>query len=155
MSDPSVDLAADPATLVDRLASLSESQTEELLRGQRGDAVLDELFARMRDSFQPEKAGGEDALVQFELGGGPGGVTRVFALSIRAAVCELTIDPPGGAVPADDRTVTVRTDRVRLVRVVTGQANAAKLFLTRKIKIDGDLKFGGQVVSWFGVTPEN
>lgn len=155
MSDLSVDLNADPATLVDALGSLSESQTETVLRGPSGDAVLDELFARMRDSFQPEKTKGEDALVQFVLSGGPGGAARVYALAVHGAACELTIDPPGGTAPGGGRTVTITTDRVRLVRVVTGQANAAKLYLTRKIKIDGDLKFGGQVVSWFGVPSEN
>lgn len=155
MSDLSVDLNADPATLVDGLASLSESQAEQLLRGPAGDAVLDELFTRMRDTFQPEKAGGADALVQFELSGGPGGSTRTFVLAVRGDVCDLSIDPPGALTPAGGRTVTIRTDRVRLVRVVTGQANPAKLYLTRKIRIDGDLKFGGQVVSWFGVTTES
>jgi alkyl sulfatase BDS1-like metallo-beta-lactamase superfamily hydrolase len=152
MSDLSVDLNADPATVVDGLSSLSESQTEQVLRGPSGDAVLDELFARMRDSFQPETAKGEDAVVQFVLSGGPGGSTRRFVLTVRGGVCELSTDPASPIAPAGGRTVTIATDRVRLVRVVTGQANAAKLYLTRKIKIDGDLKFGGRVVSWFGVS---
>ncbi|OAA24676.1 SCP-2 sterol transfer family protein [Frankia sp. EI5c] len=155
MSDSSVDLTADPATLVDGLAALSERQTEEVLRGPNGDAFLDELFARMRDSFQPEKASGEDAQVQFELSGGPGGTTRTFVLAVRGAACELSIDPAGGLAPGGGRTVTVRTDRVRLVRIVAGQANAAKLYITRKVRIDGDLKFGGQVLSWFGVPTED
>ncbi|WP_018636919.1 SCP2 sterol-binding domain-containing protein [Parafrankia elaeagni] len=159
MSDLSVDLNADPATLVDQLGSLSEPQTEELLRGPGGDAVLDALFARMRDSYEPAKAkgldGGAQALVQFVLGGGPGGSTRTYVLTVQDAECGLGIDPPGELAPAGGHTVTIRTDRVRLVRIVTGQANPAKAYLTRKIKIDGDLKFGGQVVSWFGVSTDN
>ena len=50
--------------------------------------------------------------------GGPGGSTRLYALAVRGGRCELAIDPPGGAEPGGGRTVTIRTDRVRLVRSV-------------------------------------
>jgi len=142
---------SDPSVIVDKLGSLSESQVEEVLRGPSGDAVLDQVFVRMRDSFQPEVAGGEDALVRFVLSGGPAGETRTYELLVRGGACTLTVEPQAAASDESPRTITIRTDRVKLVRVLTKQANPAKLYLTRKIKIDGDLKFGGRVLSWFGV----
>ena len=143
---------SDPSVLVDKLASLSEAQVEEVLRGPSGNAVLDQIFVRMRDTFQPEKAGGEDALVRFVLSGGPADETRTYELLVRDGACTLSIEPAAESAVADSsRAITIRTDRVKLVRVLTKQANPAKLYLTRKIKIDGDLKFGGRVLSWFGV----
>lgn len=156
MSDATVDLTADPAAVVEKLAALSEQQQEALLRAPSGDAVLDELFRQMRDRFEPDTAKDEEALARFVLTGGPGGSTRVYALRISGGACALTTGDAAVGEPADEgRTVTVTTDRVRMVRIVTGQANAAKAYLMRKIKIDGDLRFGGKVMSWFGVPEQD
>ncbi|MCK9895516.1 SCP2 sterol-binding domain-containing protein [Frankia sp. AgB32] len=156
MSDLAVDPTADPAKLVSILADMSEREISDLLTGPAGEGVLDEIFRQMRDTFRPEQAGGENALVRFALGGGPGGSTRTYDLRIIEGACTLGTNAPADAadVPAD-RALTISTDRVRFVRVLTGQVSGAKLFLTRKIKIDGDMKFGAKVMTWFGINQED
>ncbi len=156
MSDLAVDPTADPAKIVSGLSALSEREISELLAGTAGEGILDEIFRQMRDTFRPEQAQGENALIRFALTGGPGGGTRAYELHIVDGTCVLAIEPPAGvgAAPAD-RALTITTDRVRFVRVLIGQVSGAKLFITRKIKIDGDLKFGGKVMSWFGLKQDD
>ncbi|CAO5252538.1 SCP2 sterol-binding domain-containing protein [Frankia sp. AgKG'84/4] len=156
MSDLAVDPTADPAKLVSTLADMSERQISDLLTGPAGDGVLDAIFRQMRDTFRPEQAEGENALVRFALGGGPGGAARTYDLRIIDGACTLGINAPADTVgvPAD-RALTINTDRVRFVRVLIGQVSGAKLFLTRKIKIDGDMKFGAKVMTWFGINQED
>ncbi len=156
MSDLAVDHTADPAKLVSSLADKSEREISDLLTGPAGDGVLDAIFRQMRDTFRPEQAEGENALVRFALGGGPGGAARTYDLRIIDGTCTLGTNAPAdtGGVPAD-RALTISTDRVRFVRVLIGQVSGAKLFLTRKIKIDGDMKFGAKVMTWFGINQED
>ncbi|MCM3925064.1 SCP2 sterol-binding domain-containing protein [Frankia sp. AiPs1] len=156
MSDLAVDPTADPAKIVSGLSALSEREISDLLGGPAGAGVLDEIFRQMRSSFRPEQAQGENALVRFALTGGPGGSTRTYELRVVDGACTLATEPSAGsgAAPAD-RALTITTDRVRFVRVLIGQVSGAKLFITRKIKIDGDLKFGGQVMSWFEIKQDD
>jgi hypothetical protein len=157
MSDLAVDPTADPAKIVSGLSTMSEREISDLLAGPAGEGVLDEIFRQMRDTFRPEQAQGQNALVRFALTGGPGGSTRTYELHVVDGTCTLATEPTVAAdsgAPAG-RALTITTDRVRFVRVLTGQASGAKLFLTRKIKIDGDLKFGGTVMSWFGIRQED
>ncbi|SNQ49384.1 Alkyl sulfatase-like hydrolase [Frankia canadensis] len=155
MSDLAVDPTADPARLVSGLSTMSEREISDLLGGPAGERVLDEIFRQMRDTFRPEQAGDETASVRFALTGGPGGSTRTYELRILDGTCTLVTEPaPGDAAPAG-RALTITTDRVRFVRVLTGQVSGAKLFLTRKIKVDGDMKFGGKVMTWFGIRQED
>ncbi|MCK9876899.1 SCP2 sterol-binding domain-containing protein [Frankia sp. Ag45/Mut15] len=149
MSDLAVDPSADPAKLITTLAAMSEREVSDLLSSPGGNDVLDEIFRQMQANFHPELAKGENAVVRFGLSGGSGGATRTYELRIRDGECALAHEPSTTA--PEGRQLTITTDRVRFVRVLTGQANGAKLFLTRKIKVDGDMKFGGKVISWFGV----
>jgi hypothetical protein len=153
MNDGPVDVTTNPEKIVASLAALSERAQEELMYGPSGRAVLDEIFRQMRDTFRPELAKDEDALVRFVITNRTKAPDDIFELNIRDGMCTL-------AAPADTTAVkgakvlSITMDRVRFVRVVTGQASGAKLFLQRKIKINGDLKFGGRVISWFDIPRE-
>ncbi|CAO5166126.1 Alkyl sulfatase-like hydrolase [Frankia sp. AiPs1] len=149
MSDLAVDPAADPAKLVTTLTGMSEREVSDVLASPVGNDVLDVIFQEMQANFRPEQAQGENALVRFDLTGGPGGETRTYELRIGNGQCALAHE--ASAAAANEKQLKITTDRVRFIRVLTGQASGAKLFLTRKIKVDGDMKFGGKVMSWFGV----
>lgn len=156
MTDVAVDHTADPAEIVGSLTKLSEREISELITGPAGERILDEIFRQMRDNFRPEQAAEENALVRFALAGGPGGSTRTYDLRILKGTCTLGADAPvDTSGVSTDRVLTISVDRIRFVRVIAGQVNGAKLFLTRKIKIDGDMKFGAKVMSWFGVQSED
>jgi alkyl sulfatase BDS1-like metallo-beta-lactamase superfamily hydrolase len=150
MTDASIGIGADPAEIARRLSEFSARELEELLTGPSGGAVLDEVFRQMRDHFRPELAKDADAFVSFVLTGGPDGSTTTYGLRVRDGACTLSSETGTDAA----KTLTVTMDRVQFIRVLTGQVSGAKLYLQRKVKISGDLKFGGRVISWFGVQPE-
>jgi putative sterol carrier protein len=47
--------------------------------------------------------------------------------------------------------VTVTLDGVRFIKLISGKADPTKWFLSRKLKISGDMLFGGKVMSWFDI----
>jgi hypothetical protein len=152
MPDGPIDVTADPAQIVASLAALPERRVEEVMKGPAGRAVLGEIFRQMRDNFRPELAKGEDALVRFVITGHPDGSNDTYELRINDGVCTLGGESTTTTTTRTSKALSITMDRVRFVRVLTGRANGTKLYLQRKIKIDGDLKFGGRVIGWFGVT---
>ena len=153
MNDGPVDVTTDPEQIVASLAALSERAVEELMYGPSGRTVLDEIFRQMRDTFRPELAKDEDALVRFIITNRTKAPDDTFELHIRNGACTLASPSTTTAVKGA-KVLSITMDRVRFIRVVTGQASGTKLFLQRKIKINGDLKFGGRVISWFDI-PQN
>lgn len=133
--------------LVERLAKLPKSELETLMSGADGKGVLDGIFTQMVAHFDPAKAKGSSAVARYVITDGPTG-DDVYELRIHDGVCELA----GRSDAAGRHVLTITMNRVTFVRVLTGQSNAAKLYLARKIKMDGDMKFGIKVVGWFDLS---
>jgi hypothetical protein len=151
MSDGSPGATTEVAQIVGRLTTISDRELDQLMNSSNGGAVLDEIVRQMPEHFQADLANGEKAVVQYVITGGPGGVTNTYELRIQDGTCEMSRVLSAAKGP-DVLKITV--NRVRFVRAATGQIGSAKLatlYATRKIKIDGDLKFGGRVLSWFGI----
>lgn len=153
MSDGSTGATADVAQIVGRLTTISDRELDQLMNSPSGSAVLDEIVRQMPEHFRAELANGEKAVVQYVITGGPGGVTNTYELRIHNGACDVSQELSAAKGP-DVLKITV--NRIRFVRAATGQIGSAKLaalYATRKIRIDGDLKFGGRVLSWFGIQP--
>jgi hypothetical protein len=143
--------STDVEQFVGRLVTISDRELDELMSSPSGGAVLDEIVRQMPGHFQPDLANGESAVVQYVITGGPGGVTNTYELRIHDGACEASSKLSAAKGP---NVLKITTNRIRFVRAATGQIGSAKLaalYATRKIKIDGDLKFGGRVLSWFGI----
>lgn len=153
MSDASTDATKDIAQIVGGLTTISDRNLDDLMAGPNGSAVLDEIVREMREHFRPDLAGDESAVVQYVVTGGPADTTNTYELTIRGGRCEVSSELSAAKGP---EVLKITVNRIRFVRAATGQIGSAKLaalYATRKIKIDGDLKFGGRVISWFGVQP--
>jgi putative sterol carrier protein len=127
-------------------ASVEKHSGEEILaavQGQPGgaDEFLDQLFAGMQASFNPSKAGDQQATIQYEIGlpDGP----RQYAMRIADGRCEIERGT------AESPRVTIRIGLVDFLRLVTGKANGVQLFMTGKLKVSGDLFFAQSYQGWF------
>jgi putative sterol carrier protein len=105
------------------------------------EVVLDEAFAGMVDSFNPAKAVGQRAAVQYEIAA-PGG-TRLYAVSLAEGRCEVDKGR------AESPRVTLRIGLADFLRLITGNANSMQLFMVGKLKVSGDLFFYQTYQSWF------
>ena len=127
-------------------AAVEQKSNEELvaaIQQQEGGAngVLGQVFAGMVDSFNPTKAAGQQATVQYEISAPDG--THEWAMRIADGRC---VVEPGRA---ESPRVTIRIGFADFLSLITGKANGMQLFMTGKLKVSGDLFFAQTYQSWF------
>jgi acyl dehydratase/putative sterol carrier protein len=102
---------------------------------------LDQIFQGMQERFQPDKASGVDATVQWLIA--DGGEEKPYALTIK----------DGGFSwehgQSESPTVTLSTDSDSFVALMTGKAQGATLYMSGKLRIQGDLMLAQRMSSFF------
>ena len=123
-------------------ARSNEELVGDIQRQEGGvDGVLEKVFNGMSESFNPEKAAGQQAAVQYEISA-PDGVHE-YAMRIADGRCGIDRGR------AESPRVTIRIALGDFLRLITGGANGMQLFMTGKLKVSGDLFFAQTYQSWF------
>ena len=135
--------ASDYSSLRNVVEEKSNEELVSAIQQQQGgvDGVLDQVFAGMAESFNPDKAVGQQAVVQFEISAPDG--THEYAMRIADGRCEVERGR------AESPRVTIRMGLGDFLRMITGTANGMQLFMTGKLKVSGDLFFAQTYQSWF------
>jgi putative sterol carrier protein len=135
--------ASDFSSLKDAVEQKSNEELVSSIQQQDGgvDGVLEKVFTGMSESFSPEKAAGQQAVVQYEIGSPDG--THEYAMRIAHGRCEIEKGR------AESPRVTIRIGLADFLRLITGGANGMQLFMTGKLKVSGDLFFAQTYQSWF------
>jgi putative sterol carrier protein len=89
-----------------------------------------QIFERMCEGFQVDKAANMNAVVQFDLSGEGGGQWFVTVADGTCAVEEGT---------TEKSTATIRMAASDYVDMVAGRLNAVNAFMMGKVKVEGDL----------------
>jgi putative sterol carrier protein len=87
-----------------------------------------------------------DAVVHFEITDAPGGGSDIYEVVIRDGKIE-TIDEPTEQQPR----VKIKTAPVAFLKLVTGQQSGPVMFMTGKLKLEGDVMFASQMTSFFRI----
>lgn len=120
-------------------------ELDELMSGPMRRAVLDEIFGRMRDQFLPARAGSRSAVVHWVITGQAGTDPDRYELVIADGSCRVRTPPES------EPRVTLTLGPVDFLKLTSGNANGTTLFLTRKLKLDGDLGLGAGLLSMFDI----
>jgi putative sterol carrier protein len=134
--------AEDLAGLV---ANATDEQLAEAMSGPQRETALREIFARMAEHLDPNKAKGQDAVVHFQILGRPDGGYDEFEVVVKNGKCEVT------QTPSQEPRVTLKVEPVAFLKLITSQKSGPELFMTGKLKIDGDLMFAPQIASLFRI----
>jgi putative sterol carrier protein len=105
------------------------------------DGFLDQVFEGMKGSFSPQKAGSQQATVQYELTHSEG--TSSYAMRIADGRCEVERGI------AESPRVSIKMSLGDFVRLITGKLNGMQAFMTGKLKVSGDLFFAQTFQGWF------
>ena len=135
--------ASDFSSLSAAVAQHSNEELAAAFQQQEGGigAVLGQVFAGMAESFNPAKAAGQQATVQYEISSPAG--THEWAMRIADGRCEVEEGK------AESPRVTIRMGLGDFLRLITGKANGMQLFMTGKLKVSGDLFFAQTYQTWF------
>jgi putative sterol carrier protein len=123
--------------------AMSNEQLSEAVRSQEGgsDRVLDQVFEGMRQAFDPAKAAGQEAVVQYEIATPDG--SRGYVMHVADGQCRIERGI------ADSPRVTIRIGLADFLRLVAGRLNGMQAFMSGKLKVSGDLFFAQTYQAWF------
>lgn len=122
---------------------LSAEQLAEVMRGELRARILGEVFGRMRQQFRPGAAGGLTALIRWKITGED---DAVYETAIADGACEVT---PGRS-EAEPRTTLVMAD-AEFLKLVSGNGNPVTMFMTRKLKVAGDVGLASGLTRYFDI----
>ena len=152
MSDPADGAPAfdvteiDPAQFASTIASASDEQLAEAMSGPQRDQILDEIFNRMATHFRSEQAADTEAVIHWRIGGRADGGQDEFETVISGGAC----DAHRGFQRSDPRLVFT-IGGPDFLRLVSGNAAGPQLFMSGKLKIEGDLIFAASAASLFEI----
>ncbi len=139
------DLTALPAEdLAALVGKASDEQLGEIMNGPQREVVLREIFARMAEHFDPARAKG-DSVVRFQILGAADGGYDEFEVIVRDGKCQVSESP------SEQPRVTLKVDPVAFLKLITNQKSGPELFMSGKLKIEGDLMFAPQIASMFRI----
>jgi putative sterol carrier protein len=131
--------------VVKLVSGASDEQIAEVINGPQREQILAEIFRRMEEHFKPGSAEDVDAVIHWQITGKPDGGEDGWEVVIKGDKCTATADPK-----ADPR-VTFTLDGVDFLKLVTGNAAGPAMFMTGKLKIEGDLMFSARIQSLFQI----
>ncbi|MFI1934060.1 SCP2 sterol-binding domain-containing protein [Streptomyces sp. NPDC020330] len=139
-----LDLAAvAPEEFARIVKSLSAKQLAEVMRGELRTRILGEVFGRMKQRFRSEAAAGLTALIRWKI---TGESDVVYETAIADGVCRVT---PGRS-DAEPRTTLVMGD-AEFLKLVSGNGNPVTMFMTRKLKVAGDVGLASGLTRYFDI----
>ena len=135
----------DEATTAEDLASLIKGLSDEEIHAGAMAAgvgsVLERVFAATQSMFRPEKAEGQDGVVQWEVDDGDS--THVYQVIVEAGTCRVE------AGPADAPKATLSFTLSNFLRFMAGEMNGIQAFMAGKVKISGDVMYAQRSESFF------
>ena len=144
---PGIDASqVDPAEFARGVASATDEQLREGMASPLRGQILSEIFGRMADHFRPESARDTEAVIHWRIGGRADGGHDEWETVIRGGSCEAH-----EGLGAEQPRVAFRIDGVDFLRLVTGNAAGPTLFMSGKLKIEGDMMFAARTASLFTI----
>ena len=140
-------MSVDPAQFARAAADTPEHEIEQGMMSENRGVVLDEIFHRMEEHFDPQRAGDVEAIVDWKILDRPDGGYDHYRVEIAGGTCRVHGDPPADVEPR----VTFRVKPVDFLKLVTGNAAGPQMFITGRLKIEGDLLLAARVQGFFAI----
>ena len=141
--------AMDPRTFARLIKYASPEQLDAVL----GDPVrraesLDGIFGWMAGQFRPENGPSQDSAIHWRITGGPDG-DDVYETWITGTRSSPTPQCSTSKELSHDPRVTLTMSGNHFLALVSGNSVPAMMFITRKVKLDGDLGFAANLTRFF------
>ena len=121
----------------------SDKEINEVMGGDHRGAILDAIFERFPTLFNPEKAKGADARVNWRITGGPGGSDDTYAVVVKDGTCTVEKSPT-----AEPKT-SIMLGPAEFAKLITGSGNPTMMVMMGKVKARGDLSAAMAFQNWF------
>jgi putative sterol carrier protein len=102
-----------------------------------------EMFDKLRERFNAEKARGDNAVIAFDLRGEGGGA---FWLQVRDGALSL-----GEGTPPAEADAILRAEAADLMKIMGGELNPMMAFMSGKVKVERNMGIMMKLMGWFGL----
>jgi putative sterol carrier protein len=133
----------DPAALQAFLVDRSDAEIMDVVMAMGPETFLEPTFAAMADRFQPDRAPGRHAVVQFDIGILERSET--WQCVVADGVCRVSRGP------ADKPTVSVTMAMPAFLRLAAGMVNGVDAFMAGDVKLRGDVMLAQRMLEWFDI----
>lgn len=130
-----------PDQLRELVKGRSDEEIAQGVQSQGVDAVLDQVFEGMKDAFDPSRAAGQSAVMQYDVDA-PDGV-KTYQVVVDDGACAIE---KGGQ---KDPRVTLQINLPNFLRLVSGELNGMQAFMSGQLKVTGDVMFAQTMQNWF------
>lgn len=127
------------------IKDMSKRELAAIAAGPSRDRIVDEILSRMAASFNPEAAGRLRALIRWRISD-DGQPDIPFEMDIADGTCKVS----SGATDREPR-MALTMSTADFARLVSGNASGTTLFMTRKLKVSGDLGLAASLVRYFNI----
>ncbi|GAA0507537.1 sterol-binding protein [Saccharopolyspora subtropica] len=126
------------------ISRASDDQIQAVMaRPELRERILDEVFRRMGEHYQPDRAGRTEAVVRWRIGTGDDLLRYECVLA--DGRCEVNKDPHHAP------RVTITVPPADFLKLASGNASAPMLFMTGRLRVAGDLGFAAGLSKLFQI----
>jgi predicted lipid carrier protein YhbT len=127
------------------IKDLPKRELAAVAAGPSRGRIVDEILSRMASSFNPEATGRLRALVRWRI------VDEdqpdiCFEMDIADGACQVA-----AGVTGRDARLSLTLSAADFARLVSGNAPGTALFMTRRLKVTGDLGLAASLVRYFDI----
>lgn len=130
-----------PRELAALIEGRSDAEITEAVEAIGHETALQKVFEGMTKAFLPDKAKGQSAIIQWDIGTSKGPMT--YQVKVDGGAC--SFQKGTGGTPR----VTLNAALPDFLRLITGKANGQQLFFSGKLKLAGDMMFAMTQENWF------
>lgn len=145
LSGPEGGAGVDASVFARLVKSAGKGQLETVMGSEVRRPLLEAIFGRMREFYSSQGAGAKRQVVHWHVTGAPGGGSDDFQTVMQHGTCEVDTD-----LDEEPRT-ELSMNGVEFLKVVTNNASPITLFMTRKLKVSGDVGFATALQKMFTI----
>lgn len=144
MTPPEFDFdSVEPAQFAQLVAASAPEQLAEMMSGEFRGKILDTIFKRMQDQYDPGESIPVDIVAHFVITRVDDGDADKYQVKTKDGTCvtsnQLTEDPG----------LTLTLDAVDFLKLSTGAVGSAALYIDAKLKIDGNIMLANRIMQHF------
>ena len=141
--DPTSFAALSPAEFAQTVKKASDKEINTVMGGEHRESILDAIFERFPTLFNPDKAKGADARVNWRITGAPDGGSDTYAVVVKDGVCTTE------KAPTAEPTTSIMLGPAEFAKLITGSGNPTMMVMMGKVKARGDLSAAMAFQNWF------
>jgi putative sterol carrier protein len=135
----------DEAQLVQIVAGATDQQLDELMASEGRRDILDDIFRRMADHVDGDRAREVNAVLHWKIYDNPEGGYDHYEVVLEGGTCVVS------ETPSREPSITLKLKPADFLKLVSGTASGPTMFMTGKLKLEGDVMLASRLTSMFRI----